>query len=249
VWPRRSDALFIGLSTTQVAWQFAGSAAHVGSVSVPRVQFDQVVAMIESPSMPSRVPDIHMVAGGSVARHWLQTAPPGLRSLSELQAFVKSRADQLFGGDPGWVVAADWHATRPFLCAALPGGIERLASAMAIAKRATSHLATTLTLALAQHARNFPADGWAVLHEPEALHLMYISAGKLEYFRTAVVPVGLEALALEDEVGAEVARSSALAGGLPTGPLTILPMNQDPGATQANAALKRAMRLGGAPKP
>ena len=236
MWPRRSDVLFIGVSGTQVTWQFAGSAPQTASLSVQGGPFEQIAATIEAPSMPLQFAAVHVVAGSGVARHWLQTAPPGLRSLSELQALVQSRAEQLFGDDPDWVVAADWHATRPFLCAALPREIDRLASAVARSKGATPHVATSLSLALNQHARHMPHEGWTVLHEPEALHLLYFSAGKLEFTRTVTIPVAVQASALESEVTAEVARSSALAGGLPTGPLKVMSMNKDPAATQSGTA-------------
>lgn len=242
MWPRRSDALFIGVSSTQVTWQFAGGAPQAASLSALGGQFEQIAAMIEAPSMPARLAVVHVVAGSSVARHWLQTAPPGLRSLSELKALVQSRAEQLFGGDPEWVVAADWHATRPFLCAALPREIDRLASEIARSRGATPHVTTSLSLALNQHARHMPAEGWTVLYEPEALHLLYFSAGRLEYTRTATIPVALQALALEREVNSEVARSAALAGGLPTSPSTMLSMSKDSGATQSGTASSLAAR-------
>jgi len=246
VWPLRSETLFVGISHAQVDWQFAGRARQTASLPVRGADAKQISAMIESPSMPARLAAVHVVVASGAARHWLQTAPTGLRSLSELQALVQSRAVQLFGADPAWVVAADWHATRPFLCAVLPIEIDRLASGMAHTRRATPYLSTSLSVALAQHARNLPANGWTTLHEPEALHLMYFSAGRLEYLRTAMVPIGLHAVALEGEAAAEVARSAALAGGLPTTPLTILSMSTDPSATQSGAALNLATRPDGA---
>lgn len=245
MWPRRSETLCVGLSLAQVDWGLAGSTSSSASLPVPDAPFEHVLAMIDEPSMPSRVSAVHLVAGSGLARHWLQSAPPGLRTLSELRELVQSRADQLFGGDPGWVVAADWHATRPFLCAALPQGVERLASAVARTRRATPHLATSLSLALAQHARSLPVDGWAVLHEPEALHLLYFSTGQLEYLRTATVQAGLHGLALQSEAGAEVARCSALAGGLPASPPTIISMSKDPATTQSAAAMSLATRASG----
>lgn len=237
MWLRRSDALYIGLSSTQVAWRFAGGSRQVVQVPAPGAPFEQIAATIEASSMSSRPSAVHVVAGSSIARHWLQIAPSGLRSLKELQSLVQSRADQLFGRDADWVVAADWHATRPFLCAALPREVDRLASSMASSRGATPHPATSLSLALVRHAQHMPTDGWAVLHEPEALHLLFLSAGRLEYCRTATVPAELQGSGLEDEVAAEVARSSALAGGLPTSPMVLLAMCKDPAATQAGAAL------------
>lgn len=245
MWPRRSETLLVGLSHDRVEWQFSGRKPQAVSLPSAGIQSKQVAVMFESPPMSSKLAVVHVVVGSSLARHWLQTAPPGLRSLSELQTLVQSRAAQLFGGEAGWVVAADWHASRPFLCAALPREVERLASGIARTRNATSHLATSLSLALAQHARNLPADGWTVLHEPEAMHLLYLAGGRLEYLRTVVIPIGLEALALEEEAGAEVARSAALAGGLPTTPLAILSMSKDPNATQSSAALALATQADG----
>lgn len=245
MWPRRSDrndTLLIGVSSTQVSWQFAGGTRQAAPLPAPGGQYEQMAATIAASPMPARFAAVHVVAGSSVARHWLQAPPQGLRSLSELQALVQSRADQLFGSHPEWVVAADWHATRPFLCAALPREVDRMASTIARAKRATPHVTSSLCLALSQHARHMPAQGWAVLHEPEALHMLYFSAGRLEHTRTATIPVDLQALALEREVKAEVARASALAGGLPTSPLTLLSMCSSPGATPSGTAPRLAVR-------
>lgn len=245
MWPLRNDrigAVFIGVSSTQVTWQFAGGAPQAVSLSTQVIPFEQIAALIEASPMPSRFAAVHVVAGSSVARHWLQTPPLGLRSLFELQALVQSRADQLFGSDSDWMVAADWHATRPFLCAALPREIDRLASAIARSRGAAPRVATSLCLSLNQHARRLPAEGWTVLHEPEALHLVYLSSGRLELTRTATIPLALQGLALEREVTSEVARAAALAGGLPTRPLTRLSMSKEAGATQSGTALSLAAR-------
>ena len=242
MWPRPSEALFIGLSSTQVAWQFAGGSPQVEPLSAQSGRFEQIAATLNASEIPSRFAAVNVVAGSSVARHWLQIAPPGLRSLSELQALVQSRADQLFCSNAEWVVAADWHARRPFLCAALPREVDRLASSIAHPRKAALHLTTSLNLSLARHARDLPADGWAILHEPEALHLLFLAAGRLEFFRTKAVDLELGATALQAEVAAEVARSSAMAGGLLESPTTLILMSKDPAASQAGTALSLATR-------
>lgn len=245
MWPRRSDTLCIGLSRDRIDWQIAGHPSQSAALALAHAGLEEAMAAIESSSLPPRLSTVAVVAGSSLARHWLQTAPTGLRSMSELQEMVQSRADQLFGGDPGWVVTADWHARRPFLCAAVPRDIDKLATAMARTRRATLHLATSLSLLLARHARQLPGDGWAALHEPEALHLLYLSSARPEHLRTVTVPAGLQASALAAEVRAEVGRAAGLAGGLPESPLLILPVALDVDATQSGTALALATRLRG----
>lgn len=237
VWPRRSDSLLVGLSDAQVAWQYAGSAPQTAPLPVPGGQYRADASLLEMPGLPSRLAAVHLVAGSSVARHWLQAAPRGLRSLSELRDFVQSRAEQLFGAAPGWIVAADWHASRPFLCSALRRDVDLFASELALSRSATRHLSTSLGLALAQFARRLPVDGWAAVHEPQALHALYFSGGELGYLRTTVVAPNLDEVEFEREALTEIARSSALAGGLPKSPVTILSMSVGRGATQDMAAL------------
>lgn len=62
----------------------------------------------------------HIVLAESWARYWVMTAPAGVESLKTLQAVAQARAVQLYGGQQPWHVVADWHASRPFLCLALP---------------------------------------------------------------------------------------------------------------------------------
>lgn len=240
MWPRRSDVLAAGVSATEVAWCSGGGPVRVIAGPAEGGSVDAVAAGMQAAMPRLRPATVHVVAGSSVARHWLQVAPPGLRSLAELRALVQSRAEQLFGGEPGWVVAADWHASRPFLCAAVPRDVAGLAAALGRALRARACVATTLTRALPRLARRLPANGWAALHEPQALHCMHLVAGGLGYLRSTVLAPGLGADALAQVVKAEIDRSAALAGGLPTGPLVQVSLAADPLATQAQTALAQA---------
>ncbi len=236
MWPRRSDVLFMGLSQAQAEWRLNGGDPQGAALFAKGARFEQAAMKLQATSL-GPLSAMHLVAGSSLARHWVQTVPQGLRSLSDLQALVQSRAEQLFGGDPGWVVAADWQARHPFLCAALPQDIDSWAWSLASQRQATLQLATSLSLALALNAPKLPSDGWVAIHEPEALHLLYFLAGKPTYLRTTVVPLGLDDVALQAETAAELERSSALAGGLPTEPLTVMSISSAPAQTQASAAM------------
>jgi hypothetical protein len=242
VWPRPSEVLSVGLSSGEIAWQLGKGSAQVADRSAHGSELGSLMANLAAPA--GRLPPVavHIVAGSSVARHWLQVAPPGIRSLAELRALVQSRAEQLFGSDAGWLVAADWQASRPFLCAAVPGDVDLLASSLAKDAAGRARIATSLTQALERYASELPAQGWAALHEPQALHCLYLLAGHLVYFRTAAVAAHLRGQDLELVVKIEIDRSAALAGGLPVDPVTTLSLLRNPGETQALSAVHLASK-------
>lgn len=242
MWPRRNSALSIGLSTGEIAWRIGDGSAQVAGRPARGSELAPHEAHLGDSAGRQPPAAVHVVVGSSVARHWLQVAPPGIRSLAELKALVQSRAEQLFGSDAGWVVAADWQATRPFLCAAVPADVDSLASSLARNYGGRARVASSLTKALDRHSSELPAAGWAVLHEPQALHCLYLVDGHLTYFRSAAVTANLRSAELELAVKTEIDRSAALAGGLPTGPATLLSLLRNPGETQALSALHLASK-------
>ncbi|ARN23331.1 hypothetical protein A4W93_27405 [Piscinibacter gummiphilus] len=54
-------------------------------------------------------------------RYWLCSPPAGLAGFAELRAVAAARFEDLFHVPAGdWALDGDWHATQPFLCAAMP---------------------------------------------------------------------------------------------------------------------------------
>ena len=237
MWPRRSETLAIGLSSGEIAWRLTEDPSLTTSRAAYSIESESLAATGLAVPLSRRLSALHVVAGSSVARHWIQTPPPGIRSLAELRGLVQSRAEQLFGSDAGWVVAGDWNATQPFLCATVPRAVDSLATSVAKETGGHADVSTSLTRALDRHAHQLPADGWAALHEPEALHCLYISCGNLVHLRTTVVPAGLRGQELELAMKSEIDRSAALAGGLPTNPVVRLSLGGSPSETQAHTAL------------
>lgn len=155
-----------------------------------------------------------------VSRHWLLTPPPGLSSLAELQAFATTRFQALFGEPPtDWHITADWHASHPFLCAALP---LRLTSPLDDAARAHhSKVSYSTTVGGLFHAYlpKLPKDGWSAVRTPSSLLVLHGTQGRMTDFR--VIPTSPDLSASERRAHAitEVQRAAmrtgqALVGGI-----------------------------------
>lgn len=228
MWRRRFERLRIGISPREARWRGArGTAVTVplGSGQAPwSAVVESVVAALGF--WPART---HVVVGSGVARHWLQAPPQGVRSLAQLRDYAAFRAAQLFADGAPWLIAADWQAARPFLCAAVP-------AALAGPGGAAPRLATTLCRVLARHAARLPRSGWFAVHEPEVLHVVHVERGEIDHLHAVAVDAGLDAAAVEPLARREIALAAPLAG-LPDGLSAALPVFAVAGATQAEAAL------------
>lgn len=105
---------------------------------------------------------VDVCVDASVAQHWISQAPQGARSLSEVQAYAMARRLQLFGdGDAQtWEMRADWHASRPFLCVAMPESLMTLIQAWCEAGRKRWVLRSELTALVSMAAPAWQGASW-----------------------------------------------------------------------------------------
>lgn len=134
-----------------------------------------------------RSPKRVMVADG-MARYWMMQAPRGVASLAELRASAEARCAQLLGPGPGWQVAGDWDATRPFLCAAIPGWIHEGAR-RAFGPGVEIRLALPTALRLARPLVS--NDAWVCLTMPGSTSVLSIAKGRLNSVRSVRTQAGL----------------------------------------------------------
>lgn len=181
----RGEHFCIGVSRQEVAWRVVGHAMATG-VKPWSPESSDPLTLVPGWQDKRRRARADVVVGGSVARHWIQAPAPGLRSLAELQALVQSRLEQLYGDSAAWSVTADWHATLPFLCVALPRDLTHQAAK-------GIRLRTTVTCLIERHGADFPRDGWVVVSEPDVLHVLQVSNHRLQALKSSLLPKGLAA--------------------------------------------------------
>jgi hypothetical protein len=142
----------------------------------------------------------------SLARHWLQTPPPGVSSLSELHSVVSVRAQQLFGAAlqladtqvSGWHVSGSWQASTPFVCTAWPAALSPLGLS----------LCTPLFIALQVYQSRLPRNGWLAITLAHELHLMQITNTQITFLRSTRLPLELLGAELQDRLVQEWQRDA-----------------------------------------
>lgn len=172
--PARASAptrLCIGWDSTHLAWRLDGEAG-----APPRLQ-----ALHDArhwrPSLPESLREVHVIASPRVAVHWTQVPPEGLRSMDELRHAAAARCALLFGGVAGdWWLAADWQASRPFVCAALNRA--RMAPLQhALRERPLQWHWHSAAMLFAQSPPAPPA-GWVAVRSPRRLLLWHQFEGR-----------------------------------------------------------------------
>jgi len=130
-----------------------------------------------------------------LVRHWLQTPPIGIQSLSELRAVADARAKLLFGSLPGqsWPASGEWDALRPFVCTALASQWEPLLQAIQHTHRNASTL-DAFSLVFSQCRSVLPKEGWLAIASEDRLFLMHRSKGYASSLRSLQIPTfGMQA--------------------------------------------------------
>lgn len=163
--------LYIGWDSTHLAWRLGGDSA-----TRPGLQ-PQHGARQWLPALPDSLTEVHVIASHRVAVHWTQVPPDNLRSLDELRRAAAARCALLFGGVAGdWWLAADWQASRPFVCAALHrtrmGHLEQ-----ALRERRWVWHWHSAAMLLAQSPPS-PQAGWVAARSPRRLLLWHQREGR-----------------------------------------------------------------------
>ena len=223
MWPRRTRAVLVELSIDGARVHHdVGAAPVIVPQSVGLATLDALAGPVTEVLSGASAQRVDLVIDGSLARHWLQSLPVGLRSLREAEELLQSRAAQLFGDALGWQVVADWHPTAPFVCAAVPGPAMRLAHTLRTSGGFEVRTSTWLTRVLAAPPAELVGPSWLVVAERTQLHLVHVDRARVDQLQgVAIAPVlsGNDRQALAH---AEVRRAAALAGGLAATPVQLV---------------------------
>lgn len=164
-----------GLDARQLAWRPAGDAAGAAA----RAAHAEALPLALAQLPPGAGVDV--IVGNDLAVHWLQMPPSSVASLDELRLVAAARCAHLHGGSPrDWWVAAEWDATAPFVCAALPySAVTPLQQKLAAASVA-ARWHTAWGVACGLEANTFPADGWSALRSPTRVLLWHCREGRVD---------------------------------------------------------------------
>ncbi|NNG23781.1 hypothetical protein [Telluria aromaticivorans] len=141
--------------------------------------------------------------------HLWQVPPPGGASrLGDLQAAAAFRFQGLFGAPAHeWRISADWHASRPFLAAAVPTGLVELLEVLAREHRFTLvEVVPQFVAAMNAWRRERRPGAWFGLVHGGVLSLAAFEGMALAAVRTAVIPAGIGRDWLEAHVAREALR-------------------------------------------
>lgn len=224
--------LCLGIARGAAAWQAAD-----GPGSLALQDGSERAALLATLAGKAAAARATIVVSGTLARHWLQAPPPGLRSFAELRAFVESRAEQLFGAG-GWSVMADWQARQAFLCAAVPRWVADLAEAL-VPRHAQRRVVTTALGCTPLQSRRSKAL-WRALHEPGVVHVGRWDGGRCESFGSVMLNEAAERGSAMPLALQEARRLAALRGD--EAPAAI-ELQATPVGTAATAACKLAVAM------
>ncbi len=160
-----------------------------------------------------------LIFSPSMLRHWLQTPPRQVASLRELRNVAQARCSLLFGeapqsetNTPYWSVSANWHASRPFVCFALPTVWAEAVQAQTHTPNASWHLAAQ---ALEHYRAVLPTTGWLALVLANHLYLFQLKSRSVVSLRAVQLPMLPEATlilqAVKEEWGREMLRKNCSA--------------------------------------
>lgn len=122
-----------------------------------------------------------VVVADSLAKYWMMYPTTMVNSFAELRAVASARCEQLFGRASPWHVVGDWHAQRPFLCAALPQWVIN-ASQSAFGHNVSLQAALPMMLS---DVIDIPADSaWLCVTFPGRITLLAGSGGRISSIRT-----------------------------------------------------------------
>ncbi|HEU4622754.1 MAG TPA: hypothetical protein VFS42_11075 [Burkholderiaceae bacterium] len=112
---RRSRLVSIGVSAQSVALAYRTSSS--ASIHMTEWSLDELAQGLT----PHRGARAKLAVDDRNARLWMVDPPRGTASLTELEAIVRASFTRTFGEAPDqWHVGANWHASQPFMCCAVP---------------------------------------------------------------------------------------------------------------------------------
>lgn len=211
-WRRdRAPAPVIGLARNQLAWV---RGAALSSVALDRVQ---------DAAGELRAGVLDVVAAPDIAVHWLQSPPARLASLDELRRVAAVRCAQLHGGPvERWWVTGDWHARRPFVCAALPRAAVQAVHEPLQGRGIRLRWHTAWGLVCARRAALFPDDGWSGLRTASRLVMWHCTRGRVDFIRSIAIDAAGARGAVEAQALELIQVESLRAEALPAGRLHLL---------------------------
>jgi hypothetical protein len=200
----------IAIGSSGAAWMtpVAGQKMQLHSVMWQEQQTaEQAIESLLRRLSIERSSAVQWVVAPSLLKHWLQQPPDHVQSLNELHAVSHQRAQHLFGSvQPSsmsgqastWLVSADWHASRAFLCAALPQnwaaplmGKESMQDTIVVSNRASA-IVSPLQLILSKFQKQFPYQGWLAVVTANTLYLMNFKNKQCVHFRSLQLAIDLK---------------------------------------------------------
>jgi hypothetical protein len=151
---------------------------------------------------------LRVVLSDELVRLWQVAPPAGATRMADLEAACALRYQALFGaGLAGWQMSADWHATRPFLAAAMPQALlTRLGQAAADQGFRLVEVAPQFVAALNQFRTLRRPGAWFGLVHGGVLSVAAFDGDLLAAVRTAPIPEGADRDWLEGHVAREALR-------------------------------------------
>jgi hypothetical protein len=149
-----------------------------------------------------------LVLADELVRLWQVTPPADSTRLADLQGAAALRFQALFGaGAAGWRIQADWHATRPFLAAAMPQALLDALMAAARGQRCrVVEIVPQFVAALNQYRHQRRPGAWFGLVHGGVLSVAAFEGKTLAAVRTAPIPPGADRDWLEGHVAREALR-------------------------------------------
>jgi hypothetical protein len=174
-----------------------------GGVDTIVREVDALLGEYKSAGWPLRV-----VLSDELVRLWQVTPPLGAARMADLEAASALRYQALFGASPsGWLIRADWSASRPFLAAAMPQAlIERLGQAAAGHGFRLVEVAPQFVAALNQYRAVRRPGAWFGLVHGGVLSVAAFDGDLLAAVRTAPIPEGADRDWLEGHIAREALR-------------------------------------------
>jgi hypothetical protein len=120
--------------------------------------------------------------GGDMAGLFAIEPPRGLKSLGELRGLAAMRAAQVLGSHT-WRVAADWSASGPFACAAVPEALVRELADAAHGAGRRLVLDCAALVALARLSRRAPQAQALAWTSPRTRYLALLDRGRVVAWR------------------------------------------------------------------